>query len=99
MKDAKESNLNFITKSPHFQCAVLSVKAAANIQLFLFIKQIKFEVFFSLSTSNFSKNLPAFLVKKPEGKDTILFLLPTSFSKTLFYLFNKERKTVCYTRF
>jgi len=77
--DAKESNLIFITKSSQFQCTLLSVKAAANIQLFLFTKQIKFEVFFSLFSSNLFKNFTAFLVEKPEGKDTTLFPLYTSF--------------------
>ena len=71
--DAKESNLIFITKSSCFQCALLSLKAAANIQYFLFTKQIKFVFFLSPILKDFLRTNPDFLAEKPEGKDTTLF--------------------------
>ena len=65
----------FITKSSRFQCALLSVKAAANIQTFFITKQIKFKVFFEPILSRFYKNESAFLTEKREGKDTTFFPL------------------------
>nr|AOE08006.1 hypothetical protein [uncultured bacterium]AOE08673.1 hypothetical protein [uncultured bacterium]CBL80613.1 hypothetical protein S18_1013_0036 [uncultured Leeuwenhoekiella sp.] len=46
--DAKESNLNFYCQITLFQCASLALKAAANIQPFLFTKQAKNYIFFKL---------------------------------------------------
>ena len=63
------------TKSSRFQCALLSVKAAANIQTFFITKQIKFKVFFEPFFYRFYKNESAFLAEKREGKDTTLFPL------------------------
>ena len=68
------------TKSSRFQCALLSVKAAANIQTFFLTKQIKIKVFFKPFLRNHTKNLPRLFAENREAK-----IPPFSFIKQAFF--------------